>query len=660
MDNTQQIYHDLVRELNYHCDIYYKEHSPIISDEQYDRLYKALKECEKEHPEWILPYSPSRRVGNDIIGEFQQVVHDAPMLSIENLFSMDEAFAFIKKSDIIVAEPKIDGMSLAVRYEDGVLVKAITRGDGSVGEDVTHNAVNILDIPLQLNEAITVEVRGEVYMKFEEFQAINLMKLKMGEKVLANPRNAAAGAMKRKDAAKSRETPLHFFAYSIIETVDLLRNHCLYTQKGALDLLKDWGFQVQNNYAIIMTEEDVKEVLDAWQVDRKHWAYPTDGVVLKVNNFSQYEELGGTAKYPKWIAAYKYRAEQVTTKLLSITNQVGKMGVLTPVAELEPVELAGTVVKRASLHNYDMISILDLRIGDSVLVEKAGEIIPYVAGVDRSKRQEGSLPVTPPNNCPICNSVVIIPTDSPFVYCSNEQCPARVKARVKYFTEKSIMDIDGVGPAIIDQLIDAGMIRTAPDLYTLKVEDLQTLDRMGVKSAKKIVESIQKSKTKPFYRVLAGLQIPNTGRTISELLANEFENIDNIMNATEEQFSELEGIGEIIARSIFNYLRLPETVQMIDQFKQIGLKMTTKDEVNTMVDNVLDGKSFCVTGTLANFKRTEIQELIKQHGGTVSSGVSKNLSYLIAGEKAGSKLDKANSFGVTVISESEFIEMVVI
>ncbi len=649
-------------EIRRHDRLYYVDAKPELSDRDYDCLYAELKSLEDAHPELLTPDSPTQRVGGEPIDGFTTVRHREPMLSIDNTYSADELREFDRRvrkalpneAITYVVELKIDGVAISLVYENGQFAAGVTRGDGEVGDDVTHNLKTIRETPLSLPEKpARLEVRGEVYMNREELVRINRERAKEEREPYANPRNTAAGSLKLLDPRECAKRRLRLFTYALgpSDGVEVK------THVHALELLKNWGFPVNSHVATFDAIDAVIEYANSWADKRAELPYDTDGLVVKVNDFEQRRRLGATAKSPRWVVAYKFAAEQGLTKLVSIALQMGKRGTLTPVANLEPVKLGGTTVKRATLHNAEFLTTKDIRIGDMVVVEKAGEIIPYIVHSEPSARTGGETVFQFPDKCPFCGSPV--EQHGAFYRCTGGgECTLQLKKRLRSFATRGAMDIENLGVKIIDQLVDAGLVRSIPDLYRLTLEQLVELERMGEKSAQKLLDGLAASKNRGLARLLAGLAIAHVGESVADLLAQAFLTIDALMEATAERLSSINGVGPVMAEDIHAYFQLPATRQLIDDLRELDMKLTEDARVKVAsAAGDLTGKTVVVTGTLERFGRDEIESLIRQRGGKPSGSVSKNTSYLVAGEKAGSKLDKAKTLGVPVLTEDEFAAM---
>lgn len=646
---------DEINKANYK---YYVEDNPSISDFEYDQMFAELKRLEEENPLFISPDSPTQRVGS-VSEKFFPHKHKYRLYSLDNTYEYDDLEDWYKKivkeynDQELVCELKIDGLAMALTYENGVFVRGVTRGDGITGEDITNNLKTVKAIPLKLFEPVSVEVRGEVYMPKESFEKLNEENLKNGEKLFANPRNAAAGSIRQLDSKITAKRDLSMFCYTAIFTGDIKnppKNHY-----DSLMYLKKLGFKVNPNIRLCKNAKEAIEYCKEWDEKRFSLDYATDGVVIKVNDFLVQQEMGFTSRAPKWATAFKFPPEEVTTKLLSIEESVGKTGAITPIAILEPIQLGGSTVARASLHNFDEVGRLDVRIGDRVYIKKAAEIIPKVVKVIEDEEHYKLPEYVPPKKCPSCGSELQLHDEEVNLYCDNPDCPAKRCAKIEFWVSKDAMDIDKVGPSVIEQLYTKNFIKTPVDLYKLTMQDFMMLDLVKEKSAFNMYNAIQDSKNKPLSRLLTAFTIKNVGKETAGVLASEFGTLDNLMNATIEDLSKVEGVGEIIAKDIFDFFRKPETIQMIEELRSLGV------EPAPPVQNISDefkGKTFVLTGTLQNMTRDEASEIIKQMGGKTSSSVSKNTSFVVAGESAGSKLDKAQKLGVIILTENDFLNMI--
>ncbi|HIT92248.1 MAG TPA: NAD-dependent DNA ligase LigA [Candidatus Stercorousia faecigallinarum] len=646
---------DEINKANYK---YYVEDNPSISDFEYDQMFAELKKLEEENPLFITPDSPTQRVGS-VSEKFFPHKHKYRLYSLDNTYEYEDLEDWYKKivkeygGQELVCELKIDGLAMALTYENGIFVRGVTRGDGVTGEDITNNLKTIKAIPLKLFEPVSVEVRGEVYMPKESFEKLNEENLKNGEKLFANPRNAAAGSIRQLDSSITAKRDLSMFCYTAIFTGSV--KNPPKTHYDSIMYLKKLGFKVNPNVKLCKNADEAIQYCKEWDEKRFSLDYATDGVVIKVNDLLVQQEMGFTSRAPKWATAFKFPPEEVTTKLLTIEESVGKTGAITPIAILEPVQLGGSTVGRASLHNFDEVGRLDVRIGDRVYIKKAAEIIPKVVKVIEDEEHYKLPEYTPPKHCPSCHSELHIHDGEVNLYCDNPDCPAKRCAKIEFWVSKDAMDIDKVGPSIIEQLYNRGFARTPVDLYKLTMQDFMQLDLVKEKSAFNMYNAIQESKNKPLSRMLTAFTIKNVGKETAGVLANEFGTLENLMNASVEDLSGVEGVGEVIAKDIYDFFRKPENIQMIEELKALGV------EPAPPVQNVSDefkGKTFVLTGTLQNMTRDEASEKIKQMGGKTSSSVSKNTSYVVAGENAGSKLDKAQKLGVIILTEDDFLNMI--
>ena len=654
---------ELTDKLNYYNHQYYQNSISEISDFEFDALLAELDALEKAHPELRRPDSPTQRVGGTVTKAFATVKHRYPMLSLGNTYSEEEVVEFDKRirkaigDDFgYVCELKFDGVAISLRYRDGVLVTAATRGDGVRGDDITHNARTIRSLPLNITHRAKdfpadFEVRGEVFMPIPVFVAINAAREDIGEAPLANPRNAASGTLKLQDSSIVAKRKLECYVYSLLGENLPFRTH-----SQSVAQLQAWGFPVSDTYRYCANLEEVRQFIHHWDTQRYKLPVGTDGIVIKVDDYGQREELGFTAKSPRWAIAYKYKAENAATPLLDIEYNVGRTGAVTPVAILKPVPLAGTTVKRASLHNANEIVRLGIHEGDTLYIEKGGEIIPKVTGVDLTKRVPGSQPVQYRTTCPACETPLVRQEGEAAYYCPNERaCPPQNKARIEHFIQRRALNIENLGPETIEQLYEKGLDRTPADLYDLTAEQLAALDRMGKKSADNVIRGLEASRGVPFNRVLFGIGIRFVGATVADKLANHFRNIDAIKAASFTELIEAPEIGDKIAQSIGAFFADPFNVAYVDKLTRAGLQMQTEEKAVTRESDSLAGKTFLVSGVFTGYSREALVEKIEANGGKVLSGVSAKLDYLVAGEKAGtSKLQKAEKLGTKVISEEEF------
>lgn len=638
---------------------YYVEENPYLSDFDYDKMFAELKELEEKYPLLKTPDSPTQRVGS-VSEKFFSHTHKYRLYSLDNTYSAEELKKWYErvckeynKKLQLVCELKIDGLAIALTYDKGLFTLGVTRGDGVTGENITPNLKTIKAIPLKLFEPKTLEVRGEIYMPKTSFEKLNEESLAKGEKVFANPRNAASGSLRQLDSKITAKRDLSMFTYTgIFEDAE---DKNIKTHYDGMMYLKKLGFKVNPN---IRLADDIQGAIDycnEWATKRFDLNYATDGVVIKVNDFAIQKDLGFTARAPKWATAFKFPPEEVATKVLDIEVNTGKTGIVTPVAILEPVQLAGSTVARASLHNFDEIKRLDIRIGDTVLIKKAAEIIPKVVKVMDTDIHESLPVVKPPKICPSCGAKLVERCGEVGLYCQNPDCGSLMCAKIEFWASKDAMDIDNVGPSLIQQLYDKKFISNSVDLYRLTMQDLMQLDLVKEKSAMNIYTSIQESKTKPLNRLLTALGIRHVGKETADILSGEFATLDDIKNADVERLANIEGIGGIIAQSIYNFFHEERNVKMIEELKELGVNPVSKVKPKS---DKLAGKTFVLTGTLQNMTRDEASAIIKSHGGKTSSSVSKKTSYVLAGENAGSKLDKAQNLGVIILTEDDFLEMI--
>lgn len=649
---------NLKEQINRHNYNYYVLDNPTISDYEYDLLFSRLKELESLNPELITPDSPTQRVGGISTG-FEEYKHKYRLYSLDNTYNEEELrkwYERIKKecpgNVELVCELKIDGLAISLTYDNGSFITGVTRGDGVVGENITQNLKTIKAIPLKLFKNSNIEVRGEIYMPKTSFEKLNEENSQKGEKIFANPRNAAAGSLRQLDSSITAKRDLSMFSYTaIIEDGDYLPK----THWDSIQFIRELGFKINPNIKLVDDIEGAIDFCKEWEVKRFDLDYATDGVVIKVNRLDYQQELGFTSRAPKWATAFKFPPEEITTKLLDIELGVGKTGAVTPVAILEPVNLAGSIVSRASLHNFDEISRLDIRIGDNVLIKKAAEIIPKVIKYVDSKEHE-SLPVyKQPEYCPECNSKLETRVGEVNLYCSNEKCPSVVKAKLEYWVSKEAMDIDYIGPSVISQLYNLGLVKSPDDFYKLTYDDFLKLDLVKDKSATNMFLSIQESKKRPLSRFVTALSIRHVGKETAEILTNEFSTIEQLKSASIDDLANIEGVGDKIAQSVFDFFNNDENIKMINTFIECGFELSSNIENKT---DELNGKTFVLTGTLSTMTRDEASEKIKMRGGKTSSSVSKNTSYVLAGANPGSKLDKAEKLGVIIISEDEFLNLI--
>ena len=672
---TEQAAEKRIKELSqiihYHNDVYYQQNRSEISDYEFDMMLEELIRLEQEYPQYKLDDSPTQRVGGTITKDFPTVQHKYPMLSLGNTYSKEELLDFDKRikkileseglgteSPEYICELKFDGVSLSLTYQQGRLIRAVTRGDGVQGDEITNNAKTIRTIPLSIQKEglpEEFEVRGEVFMPNAVFAALNRQRATEGKEIYANPRNTASGTLKLQDSSEVAKRKLDAYLYFLLG-----ENLPFPTHESAVKGLESWGFNVSPTYQKCKDIEEVMQYIQHWEEARKKLPVETDGVVIKVNQFNLQQALGFTSKSPRWAIAFKYKAESASTTLNAITYQVGRTGAVTPVAELEPVLLAGTTVKRASLHNANEIERLGLHISDTVFVEKGGEIIPKITGVDMSKRVAGSVVIQYIKNCPECNTLLVRNEGEAVHFCPNTKaCPPQVKGRIQHFIQRKAMDIDSLGEGIISQLYDNQLISTVADLYDLKFEDLVSLERFGEKSAQNLIKGIEESKKVPFDRVLFGLGIRFVGATVARKLSEDFKNIDSLSKTTLEELVNVEDIGERIAESVVEFFSDPDNQNLIQRLKQAGLQFEVEQKTYAVQSDLLLGKTFVISGVFQNYSRDELKDKIEAHGGKVVSSISKKLNYLLAGDKMGpSKLEKAKKLDIQLISEAEFLQMI--
>jgi DNA ligase (NAD+) len=647
-------------------ELYYVNNAPEISDQDYDRLLERLQQLESAHPELITADSPTQRVGGRPAEGLEKIVHRTQMLSLDNSYNIDELRAFDERCRRLadgrpieyVAELKIDGLSLSLQYQDRIMTRGVTRGDGRIGEEVTQNARTIRSIPLKLkSEAKSiqgeVEVRGEVFIPRSVFEKTNAEREAQGEPRFANPRNAASGALRQLDSRLVAKRKLDMFAYDLLAT----GRKPFTTHWEALNWLEKAGFRVNPNRALCQSIEQVIDFANAQEAGRDDLDYEIDGLVVKVNSTTQQDEFGTTSKAPRWAIAYKYPARQGSTKVLDIKVQVGRTGALTPVAYLEPVQLAGTTVSRATLHNEDEIERLGLKIGDWVLLEKSGEIIPKILSVIKSKRTGKETEFEPPTNCPVCDSVISRPEGEVVSRCINIDCPAQIKGTLLHYAGRRAMRIEGLGDVLVDQLVDSGMVRDVADLYSLTEEQVAGLPRMAQKSAANLIAQIEASKSRDLSNLLNALSIRHVGERNASILARHLGSLEKLSQATAEELADIPEIGETVAQSVHEWFSDEGNSDLCDRLRAAGVQTTVESKASVKLDERFAGKQFVLTGTLPTYSRDEARALIESRGGRVNSSVSKKTDFVLAGEEAGSKLDKAQSLGVVVIDEKEFKKM---
>lgn len=657
MENIKDKIEELRSLIRYHSNRYYNDDAPEIEDYEYDMLMRELKTLEEKYPEYDSPDSPTKKVGGKADNSFASVVHNVRMESLQDAFSKEELFDFERRVNEVVAnpkycvEPKIDGLSVSLEYENGVFVRGSTRGDGDVGEDVSGNLRVIHNIPLLLNKALPyIEVRGEVYMPKKSFERVVDRQLINGEKPFKNPRNAAAGSLRQKDSSVAASRGLDIFVFNVQQ----VEGAELHSHKESLDFLAELGFNTIPGYKLVDTIDGAVAEIDKIGESRGSLEFDIDGAVIKVDDFAMRAELGSTSKFPKWAVAFKYPPEEKQTRLIDIEIAVGRTGVLTPTAVLEPVHLAGTTVSRATLHNQDFINEKGIAIGDIVTVRKAGDIIPEVLCVNEHNSDSC---YEFPKTCPSCGAPVVREQDEAAIRCINPDCPAQLLRNLIHFCSRDAMDIEGLGPAIIETFVDKGLITKTEDIYTLTFEQIEQaqLDGFKEKSIGNIISSIENSKSNDLGKLIFALGIRHIGAKAAKLLAEKFKSMQAVSTATKEQILEIDGFGDIMAESVVDFFSNPKSLELISNLENSGVNMNSNSVV---IDNRFEGKTFVLTGTLEQFKRSEASAIIESFGGKTSSSVSKKTDYVLAGTEAGSKLDKANALGITVISEAEFAEMI--
>ena len=660
----ERIY-QLREELHAHNYNYYVLNAPVISDIEFDRMMRELQDLETKHPETYDENSPTMRVGSDINKDFVQVEHKYPMLSLGNTYSEEEVTDFyerVRKSlneDFeICCEMKFDGTSISLTYENGKLVRAVTRGDGVKGDDVTNNVKTIRTIPLILkgdNYPKEFEIRGEILMPWEVFEKLNKEREAREEPLFANPRNAASGTLKQQNSSVVASRKLDAYLYYLLGDNLPCDGHYENLQEA-----RKWGFKISDTMRKVKTLQEVFDFINYWDTERKNLPVATDGIVLKVNSIRQQKNLGYTAKSPRWAIAYKFQAERALTKLQKVTYQVGRTGAITPVANLEPVQLSGTIVKRASLHNADIIESLDLHEGDMVYVEKGGEIIPKITGVDIASRTPGSEPVKFITHCPECGEPLTRFDDEAAHYCTNEDsCPPQIKGKIEHFISRKAMNIEGLGPETVDLFYQEGMIGNAADLYNLREQDIARLERFGEKSAQNIMAGLEASRQVGFERVLFALGIRFVGETVAKKLARSIKNIDALMTATKEELMAIDEIGEKIAESIMHFFSSGKNRELVARLKAAGLKMEMDAQETAVLSNILEGQSIVISGVFAVHSRDEYKDIIEKHGGKNVGSISKKTSFILAGENMGpSKLEKAQKLGIKIMNENEFLSLI--
>jgi DNA ligase (NAD+) len=668
LDEIKSEIQRLRQEIRYHDYRYYVMAQPVISDFEYDQLMKRLQELESLHPELITPDSPTQRVGGEPTKEFPQVRHPVPMLSLSNTYDEKDLRDFDRRVRTLlgneeyeyVAELKFDGVALRLVYQDTILVLAATRGDGEVGDDITANAKTIRSIPLKLNcesertkfaARGVVEVRGEVYMNREDFQKMNREREEAGEKTFANPRNSTAGTLKLQDPKEVARRPLRFFSYYLLANVELK------SQWENIQTMKELGLPVSDHVRLCRNIDEVVETAYEWEKERDDLPFEIDGIVVKVNSLRQQGKLGAVAKSPRWAIAYKFAARQAKTLLKSIVLQVGRIGTITPVAELEPVFLAGSTISRATLHNEDYIREKDIRVGDTVIVEKSGDVIPAIVGYVPEKRPRGARVFRFPDKCPVCHGPIFRLEGEAAYYCGNYECPAQVRGRIEHFASRRAMDIEGMGEAVIDQLVNAGLLKSVADIYELPnhKEKIEQLERWGKKSVENLMNAIEKSKTKPLSKLLYAIGVKHVGERTAQLLAEHFRSMENLAQASLDDLQFVDDIGPTIAESIYRFFHDKRNLELIDRLRRSGLRMS---EVEKRKEGKLAGKTFVLTGSLTQMTRDQAKERIELLGGKTSENVSKNTDFVVVGENPGSKYDKAKKLNLTILYEKEFLKLI--
>lgn len=647
---------------------YYTNNESLISDVEYDNLIKELKELEEQYPQFKSVESPTEKVGATNLREskFQKITHKKPMLSLSNTYNEGEISDFIERVRKLIPEDKelkyalelkLDGLSISVQYEKGKLVRGVTRGDGAIGEDVTENIMEIATIPHELPEPLDLEVRGEIVLPLSNFLKLNERRMEAGEEVFANPRNAASGTLRQIDSSIIKERGLDSYFYFLVDA----EKYGVKTHSESIKFLEKLGFKTTGVCEVLESASKLKKRIDYWEKAKENLDYETDGMVIKVDELELWNILGNTTKSPRWAIAYKFPAKQVTTTMLGVTWQVGRTGKVTPVAELEEVLLSGSKVKRASLHNFHEIERKDIRIGDKVFIEKAAEIIPQVVKSIKEFRDGSEIQIVEPTECPVCQSPVAREEGQVDIKCTNPNCPGKIKGRIEYFVSRDAMNISGFGSKMVEKMLELGFIKNAGDIYNLKSheEELVKIEKMGKRSVEKLLESIEESKKRDYSKVLYALGIPFIGKYSGKLLANASGNIDKLMNMSIEELIEIDGVGDKGAKAVYDFFRDSENLQLIEVLRGYGLQFAQEvKEEQSSEERIFEGKTFLFTGTLKNFKREEIKEEIEKLGGKNLSAVSKNLDYLIIGEKAGSKLKKAQELGtVKILTEDEFLEI---
>ncbi|MBS6507088.1 MAG: NAD-dependent DNA ligase LigA [Paraclostridium bifermentans] len=651
---------ELIDQINYHSNKYYNDDAPEISDYEYDNLMKELIKIEEENPQIKRADSPSSRVGGKPLDKFTQITHKIPMLSLSNAYSDKDLKDFDKRvreladdSVEYVVEFKIDGLSVGLTYKNGVFEKGATRGNGVVGEDITENLRTVKTIPLKINDTEEVVVRGEVYISKENFEKINELQEEQGLQLFANPRNLAAGTLRQLDSKLTAKRPLDIFIFNL----EYIENTNLKSHSESLEYLKNLGFKVSTDYKVCSDIEGVIKHIEYWTENRSKLPFEIDGMVIKVNDLQQRDIMGYTAKSPRWAIAYKFPAEQKKTKLIDIIVEVGRTGTITPTAILEPVRLAGTTVSRATLHNEDYINEKDIKIGDTVLVQKAGDIIPQVVQVVKDDRDGNEIEFKFPDKCPVCSEPTVRLEGEAAVKCINISCPAQIRRGIIHFASRDAMNIEGLGESIVGLLLDNNIIKDIADLYYIKKEDVISLERMGEKSAENLIKAIEKSKQNELYRLINGLGIKYIGIKGAKVLAKNFDSLDEIINEDAVQLTNLEEFGDIMANSVVEFFKEEKNMTVINKLKEAGVNTESIKNKDESIVNIFEGMKIVLTGTLPTLKRNDAKEMIEARGGKATSSVSKSTTFVLAGEEAGSKLTKANELGVKVIDEAKFLDI---
>ena len=659
--SAQKRIEELISLINYHNEKYYNQDSPEIEDFEYDNLMKELIKLEEENPELKRNDSPSNRVGGKPLDKFEQVVHKIPMLSLSNAYSWEDLKDFDSRvreaagSDVeYVVEFKIDGLSVGLNYNNGIFESGATRGNGIVGENITKNLMTIKNIPLNIDEKGELTVRGEVYISKKDFEEINKIQEEQDQPLYANPRNLAAGSLRQLDSKLTAKRPLDIFIFNLED----INSKQFKTHSESLEYLKQLGFHVSPEFKVFKTMDEIIEYIKYWTEHREDLGFGIDGMVIKVNNLAQREQMGYTAKSPRWAIAYKFPAERKETKLLDIVVEVGRTGTITPTAVLEPIRLAGTTVSRATLHNEDYINEKDIKINDTVLVQKSGDIIPQVVEVIKEKRTGEEIEFKMPEECPVCGEPTVRLEGEAAVKCINISCPAQIRRGIIHFASREAMDIDGLGESIITLLLKQDLIKDISDLYYLKKEQISVLERMGDKSATNLINAINKSKENDLWRFINGLGIKLIGTKAAKILASEFKDLDKLMNATEQELINLEEFGQTMADSVVEFFKEEKNISVIEKLKEAGVNTKLIESDDEDIPKIFEKMKIVLTGTLPTLKRNDAKEMIEKRGGKATSSVSKSTSFVLAGEEAGSKLTKANDLGIKVIDEEKFLQLI--